>query len=310
MKKVKTLAAVAALGMAVNAASAALLVADGFNYPTGGLSGNADVDYPTNPATWAYAGAAAQMPGPVVVAGNTTYTGPGALPAFPGSNSGEFTAADNGTARIQLTSPPTAFSQAANAGTSLYYSFTMSVSDISKLSSGTGGAFAAGFNNSVGPQTSAPSAYAGVLCMNRDSSSATTFHLGVAQQQATGRTFIANQYSLNDPLFVVVAYNFGATPGTDTSDLYVFDSANGDAIPVSLPASPTAHGAYTAEINTGVDSISSFSLRDNTGAMTAALDDLRIGTSWSDVATVPEPASIGLLGIGAVGLLGRRRKPK
>src|SRR6185437_8679770 len=154
MKKVHTLAAVAALGMAVNAASAALLVADGFNYPTGGLAGNADVDYPTNPATWAYTAASSQLPGPVVVAGNTTYTGPGALAALPGSNSGEFTAADNGAARIQLTSPATAFSQTANAGSSLYYSFTMSVSDISKLSSGTGGSFTAGFNNSVGPQTS------------------------------------------------------------------------------------------------------------------------------------------------------------
>ncbi len=255
MRILKACAAAAAIGSAVNMASAALLVADGFNYTApGALTGNTDTDFSTNPATWAVTGGATS--GPTVVANSVTYTGPGALPQLPGSSSAQIVTTTGGATRIQLATPVAngTFSQANNPGTTLYYSFTMDVTNISVLSTGVNGSFIAGFNNATGTQGSTLTAAAGVLCINKLSASATTFQLGVAQQNATGRTFnLSNQYSQNDPLFIVVAYNFGATAGTDSADLYVFDSAAGggigDTIPASQPGTATAHGAYTAEIS-------------------------------------------------------------
>lgn len=50
-------------------------------------------------------------------------------------------------------------------------------------------------------------------------------------------------------------------------------------------------------------------VRLSSSTPTLHLDELRIGTQFGDVVTaVPEPASLGLLGLGAVGLLARRRK--
>jgi len=40
---------------------------------------------------------------------------------------------------------------------------------------------------------------------------------------------------------------------------------------------------------------------------TLEFDEIRIGTTWQDVAAVPEPASMSLLGLAGVALLGRRR---
>jgi hypothetical protein len=308
MKVLKACAVVAVLGLATNMAPAALLVADGFNYPTGALSGNADADYAANPATWQLTGASGSDP--TVVAGNLTYAGTGAPANLPGANSAS-TNTLAGASRIQLATPVSGgtFTQAGNAGQTLYYSFLLNVSDVSSLASSAAGSFIAGFNNSVGAAGSAPTADAGVLCIRRDSSTSTTFHLGIAQQQASGRTYAPASYATGDTLFVVAAYNFGATAGTDSADLYVFDGGAGDAIPAAQPGTSIVHGSYTAEINASVDNIVSFFLRDNGVAATTQIDDLRIGTSWADVTgAVPEPTTVSLAGLGALGMLLRRRR--
>lgn len=41
------------------------------------------------------------------------------------------------------------------------------------------------------------------------------------------------------------------------------------------------------------------------------LDELRVGTTWADVTPIPEPATIGMLGLGAlVTIMARRMRQK
>ena len=69
-----------------------------------------------------------------------------------------------------------------------------------------------------------------------------------------------------------------------------------------------------AGVDLNLDRMSSFVSFNFTGANPAnpcGFDELRVGTTWADVAilSVPEPASLSLVGLGAIGLLmGARRK--
>lgn len=62
--------------------------------------------------------------------------------------------------------------------------------------------------------------------------------------------------------------------------------------------------------NSGIASISQVGFRTaNLDANDVVLfDQLRIGTAWQDVASVPEPATFGLLGLGLAGMLAARKR--
>jgi hypothetical protein len=287
---------------------ATLLVADGFDYPTGALTGNADSDFTSNPATWSITGGAASDGN--VVAGNLVFTGANALASLPGTNSVQINNTKGGADRIQLTSPATAFNFTNDPNTSLYYSFTMQVSDISKLGTTSGGAFIAGFNNSVGTTGTALTTAGGVLTIRTDSTNSGSFHLGTAQNQGNTRNYNNGvSFGVNDVLFVVGKYSFGTADGQDTSALYVFDGTTGDAISLTEPGTALATSAFEADLPGG-DNIESFFLRNNVGAVGATIDDVRVGTTWADVTSTPEPGSLTLIGLGGAVALTRRRRQK
>lgn len=93
-----------------------------------------------------------------------------------------------------------------------------------------------------------------------------------------------------------------ATSGGGTINLYVNPTVGA----ANAPATPDATFNYTlAEGN--ITSVTLYGLTSNP----VTIDEIRLGTTYADVtpaASVPEPASLGLLGAGALGLMLMGRK--
>jgi PEP-CTERM motif len=106
------------------------------------------------------------------------------------------------------------------------------------------------------------------------------------------------QEASNQALFLVAEVQYAS--GGDTVSLYINPSlSSGPGTPVST---------YTQA--TSIGTINAIGLQ---GSGSGLYDEIRVGDTFADVtggSAVPEPASIGLLGIAGLGLLGRRRQSK
>jgi hypothetical protein len=188
----------------------------------------------------------------------------------------------------------------------------LNVNSITNYSS-TSGSFIAGFNNLTGTNNTALSTAGGVLTIAAPTTGSTgsNFVLGVGQNQAgTGaRVFDeADTYTSSDTLFVVVDYQINPGANNDTAKLYVYkDPGNVDATePATAQATSDDSVTMTGDVSTAGNGFNSFFVRNNASEPTnTTLDELRVGTTWADV--IPEPASIGLLGL-ALPLMARRRR--
>ncbi|MGB7161527.1 MAG: hypothetical protein WBD40_25940 [Tepidisphaeraceae bacterium] len=106
--------------------------------------------------------------------------------------------------------------------------------------------------------------------------------------------------SVGDTLFVVGSFTFNGVANLD-----VYNSPA--SVPLTEPAG--SHSASTLVADPLITQIVAFYLRQNTGEPTPiTVDELRIGTTWADVAPVPEPAALSLVGLGFLALPARRRR--
>lgn len=271
--------------MAAHKALAKEIVQDGFNYTTpGNLPGQVN---PYENQTWALTGVQT-LSGPAIISGNLSYPTSNA-PAQLGGNTVNLIN-QSSAPRLNLGNPTVAYKQTTNPGQTLYYSMLLDVTNATGLLTGTGGGFLAGFNNLTGTQNGELTGAAASLLIRKDNTSDTTYHLGISQVAAGNRTFDnTTSYAQGQTLFLVAAYNFGATAGTDTANLWVYPSG---AVPTT-PGTPTISAPYFGEISGTVDALTSVFLRDNAGGTGTqiSVDDLRVSTDWSSVVFQPGDAN-------------------
>ncbi len=120
-----------------------------------------------------------------------------------------------------------------------------------------------------------------------------------------GSTSGGGTMSANATYFMVgkLVKNIG-TSRYDHIDLWINPST--DTEPAATMNATFTDGAALASTVTGIR----FRTSSVTGGNPYRFDELRIGTTWSDVVVVPEPGSVALLCCGAVGwwLVGRRSR--
>lgn len=204
-----------------------------------------------------------------------------------------------------------------HASGAIYYSFLLNVNNVADAATGSGsflaGLIPSGWSGSNGSQLSA-----GPLLIHGNG---TGYSLGIAHRDTAAlRQFDDTKvFAQGETVLVVARYDLSAGNDNDVARLYLFGA--GDPIALTEPGAAnvtsdsasdaTANNDITQNATLGFLPLRSFLLRQN-GAQPDAMqvDEVRIGTAWSDV--VPEPSAVALLGAAAAAALASRgrRRPK
>jgi hypothetical protein len=133
----------------------------------------------------------------------------------------------------------------------------------------------------------------------------------------TVRTFVAPSTIGDDFLFGLSPSGSSPTVTWGTglafgSTYRVVGSYSADTLENRLWVDPVSESStFISATDSAAAAVSAFGLRQAGGDSTQLISNLAVGTSFSDVAAVPEPSTIGLVaagvGLASVGLLRRRR---
>jgi hypothetical protein len=232
-------------------AQATLPLYEPFDYPPGNLVGNS-----INGGTWAEVGS--NNLGPVqVTAGSLSY------PGLPSPRGGKVVLLNANS----YEDPGLTFTN-QTAG-SVYTSFILNVVNPGN----TTGDYVFCYTP---PSTTN---YYGRLYVKKGSAD-TKFILGL--QQGTGTTaWTSAEYDVGTPILVVIAYDIISGSGNDTAELWIN--------PQLGQPSPPAADLTASPYSTDITSVGRVCLRQgsNNTNLNVQVDELRVSTSWSDVALLP-----------------------
>lgn len=294
-------------------ASASLLIYEPFDYTSGGaIIGQQDLYSPGSP-TWARAGTVGTATVHHVV--TPSLTAPSGFPANIGNGGvtigGPIATGDwKEYARMSLGA-----GAPYGANSTLYYSLLLNVPSTtgmtvpnSNVNANNDGIIA--LNNSTGTSATEPNTWAGELTMRLGSSSS-LFNLGIrASTTVASTTYWSADLTPGLTYLVVVGFTEGATPGLGgLSSLWI----NPGSATFGAASAPTADGATVGTYSSSGSADHTDSLILGAGILTSTdpnqtfVDEIRAGTTWADVTSVPEPSTLVLAGFGALGLLSWHR---
>jgi len=193
-----------------------------------------------------------------ITSGNLTFTG------LPSSTGNKVAFGGAGIDASKSFTPQTA--------NTVYYSLLLNVSDLSAVTSTTGG-YCAGFIQGVS------TSFGATLWLKKID--ATTYNIGVNSRTTAANTaFSATNYSVNQTYLVVISYTFNAAAGDDVVKIWINPTLGG--------AEPSATASATNTGGTDLTSVSQVLVRQGSATDTpnVEIDELRIALTWSEVTSV------------------------
>ena len=276
------------MGMVAAASQATLLFYDDFSSPAGSLLGTT----PDAGTTWNY-----RTNNPAGDAYKVVTTGLTAPSGFkPATGGAAAKLADGNDSYSTYTGAPS-----YTAGNSIYYSFLFSSTQAVNTASTSGRitAISAAYDSDY-----ATIRYDKVLNDSFYKLSLVTRGLSTG----VGCVQLTNQLALGSTHLIVVSYTYVTGNTNDMARVWLDpDSATFNA--GTAPAATLTVNGSTSDLTKVFDSIR---LGGQSGAPSKVkVDELRVGTTWADVTPIPEPATVGMIGLGAViTLLVRRMRTR
>jgi hypothetical protein len=264
------------------AAMGALVATDNFESYTAGAQLNALNG--GSGFTGAYVVDPTKLAGVTVVNQSINYTG-GTVASFGGNRAAQIAGGNDSNALIARGIP-------AQTATPVYFSFLFNNSSASEafLQFGLENGAAGEPNASVGVQGSAGNGSGSEAFFARVPNGGSTVFGSPTTFDVAGTTYL---------VVGKVSKSTGAAGAYDTIDFFVNPTSQTEGTPNATVTNATAT----------VTSFNNFvvrSARTDAGS-TYTFDNLTIGTTFADVVPTPEPGALGLVGLGAVAGLARRR---